>query len=173
MLEPELFIVCKINSPVKISNRLKNNLREVLKSAVDYYEFSSAGLLIFAEQTLLSNLSATKSGESKTGAADGHSQLYLEELHKNHARTDLMTLLQPSFSTTIPVVLRAFDPLSVMEIAVFHMSPANTSNLVNKAVSLGRHIANILQESVYKGQKHSALRKLSLWLETVCTINSV
>ncbi|MEW6274810.1 MAG: GAF domain-containing sensor histidine kinase [Bacillota bacterium] len=174
MQEPELLFVCKINSSFKISKRLKNNLREVLKSAVDYYEFSSAGLLIFADKTLLASLKAARTpGESKDRPAADHTALYLQEFNQHAGRADVMALLQPSFFTTIPVVLRAFDPLSIMEIAVFKMSLDNPINPVNKAISLGRHIADILQESVYRGQKHGALRKLSLWMETVCTINSV
>ncbi|MEW6425756.1 MAG: GAF domain-containing sensor histidine kinase, partial [Bacillota bacterium] len=126
------------------------------------------------DKTLLASLKAARTpGESKDRPAADHTALYLQEFNQHAGRADVMALLQPSFFTTIPVVLRAFDPLSIMEIAVFKMSPDNPINPVNKAIPLGRHIADILQESVYRGQKHGALRKLSLWMETVCTINSV
>lgn len=174
MQESELLIVCRINSQFKVSKRLKNNLREVLKSAVDYYDFARAGLIVLAEKTVLAGLKAEKQeGEVKNKEKTDFFSLYLAEHQKNSGRADVLALLQPSFATNIPVVLRAFDPLSVMEIAVFNLPFGHAPNLPNKAISLGRHIANLLQESVYRGQKNSALRKLSLWMETVGTIKSV
>ncbi|MGB9846398.1 MAG: GAF domain-containing sensor histidine kinase [Desulfotomaculales bacterium] len=175
MKETELLFVCKINSQFKISKRLKNNLRGVLKAAVDYYDFARAGLIVRTEKTVLAGLRAEKqeSAEAKNKEKKDFFSLYLEELQKNPGRADLLALLQPSFATNIPVVLRAFDPLSVMEVAVFNLPFGHAPNLPNKALSLGRHIANLLQESLYRGQKNSALRKLSLWMETVGTIKSV
>lgn len=42
----ELILVCRINSTLKVSNKTKNAIREVLKSAVDIFEFAHAALIL-------------------------------------------------------------------------------------------------------------------------------
>lgn len=166
----ELLLVCRINSTLKLSKRTRNALREVLRSAVNSFEFSYAALNLIVKGKALTCLQVgdtKEDGDSK--ANPPQCSRYLKDLNGNSCRLDPVHL---SAHTTIPVILRACDPVGTMEIAVFNAPVAMAKNLLNKVIPLGRHVANIIQDSVFSRQKDRAFRKLSVWLETVSTINS-
>jgi len=144
---------------------------------VDFFEFSHAALVLLVNGKILTCMQAADANESDNESDECKQKSlyycrYLKDIHGNGGKIDSLPSLYPSACTTIPVVLRAHDPVGTMEIAVFNAPAANVQNLLDKGIPLGRHVANIIQESVFSRQKDRELRKLSVWLETVSTINS-
>lgn len=168
----ELLLVGRINSTLKLSKKTRSTLLEVLQTAVDFFEFSHASLILVVNGKMLNSLQVTSKradGDCKTKSP--HYCRFLKDLNESDNRIFPLYSLHPSACTTIPVVLRAYDPVGTMEIAVFNAPLEIAQNLLNKVIPLGRHMANVIQDSVFSRQKDRAFRKLSVWLETVSTIS--
>lgn len=169
----ELLLVCRISSTLKLSKKTKNALQEVLHKAVELFDFNHAAFILVVNGKIFARLQVVCSkieGYCKTKALQY--RYLLEDIDENGDRISSLSSLRPAACTTIPVILRARDPVGTMEIAVFNAPAANAQNLLDKGIPLGRHIANIIQDSVFFRQKDRTFRKLSVWLETVSTINS-
>ncbi|MDD3653213.1 MAG: GAF domain-containing sensor histidine kinase [Desulfotomaculaceae bacterium] len=173
---PELLMVCKIDSPLINLNKTRSELEKVLSFSVDSFEFSHAGLILYINNNQITNLHVSRKGlDEDLPANSSYYNKYLDEfrLHNNSANiANVIDSLKPSAITTIPLILRASDPVSIMEICVFNASRASAQNFLNKATSLGIHIVNIIQESAFGRQEDRNLRRLSVLLETICTISS-
>ncbi|MCG9966522.1 GAF domain-containing sensor histidine kinase [Pelotomaculum terephthalicicum JT] len=170
---PELLMVCKINSSFNNIKKTCPAIKEALSFSVDSFEFTHAGLILYINNKQTACLQVSRKGLCEKQPATGNFyKKYMEQFGASHNPAERMASLQPSSFTTIPVILRACDPASKMEIGVFSASPATAQNYLNKATSLGIHIINIIQDSVFGRQKDRNLRKLSILLETVGTISS-
>ncbi|MCL6635069.1 MAG: GAF domain-containing sensor histidine kinase [Peptococcaceae bacterium] len=168
----ELLLVCRVNS-IKISKKTRGILRDVLKSAVNFFEFAHAGLILVVNEKIGFGFHVSRAAAgTEEQAAPIHYNRFLTGFPEGGSQSDFLPSLQPSAYTTIPVVLSARDPVGTMEIALFDAPAIATQNLLKKATPLGRHVASIIQESVFSRQKDRTFRKLSVWLETVSTINS-
>ncbi|OPX84269.1 MAG: Signal transduction histidine-protein kinase/phosphatase DegS [Pelotomaculum sp. PtaB.Bin104] len=172
-LNPELLMVCKIDSPFIDFKKTRSALKKDLSFSVDSFEFAHAGLVLLVNNKQIINLHVSKKspGDEQESSSLNYDR-YLDKFRLDNNSTELMETLKPSAMTTIPLILRACDPVSKMEIGVFNASTETGQNFLNKATSLGIHIVNIIQESVFGQQKDRNLRKLSVLLETVCTISS-
>jgi signal transduction histidine kinase len=83
-----------------------------------------------------------------------------------------MAEMYPVASTNFPMILRASDPVGIIEVGIFHADPQQAKSLLNKVVPLARHIADLIQDSLFRPQRRSGLRRLAVWLETVSAISS-
>ncbi len=171
---PELMLVCRISTPFKASNKIKTTLQNVLQSSVDYFDFWRASLILISNNRPPVFWRAFKDRpDTEKFSGDNFYTGHRPGLNKfQPVGESFLAFLQPVASSTIPVVLRAGDPIGTMEIGLFEAPPDASSNLLNKAISIGRHVADIIQESFFSKQKDRNLRKLSVWLETVSTISS-
>ncbi len=170
---PELVLVCRIGSAFKASKKIRTTLQNVLQSSVDHFDFWHACLVLLSGQRPPAFWRAVKGQPDSGKKSDCLSYQRLRgDIKKSGPKFDLTGSLGPVASTTIPVVLRAGDPIGTMEIGLLGATPEASANLINKAISIGRHVADIIQESFFSRQKDRNLRKLSVWLETVSTISS-
>ncbi|MDF9409847.1 GAF domain-containing sensor histidine kinase [Pelotomaculum isophthalicicum JI] len=170
---PELLMVCKISTNFNNIKKICPAIKEALSFSVDSFEFAHAGLILYVSNKQTVCLQVSRKGLcEKMPSVGSYYNKYTDKSGASHNPTETMDSLQPSSFTTIPIILRACDPASKMEIGVFKSSPATVQSYLNKATSLGIHIVNIIQDSVFGGQKDRNLRKLSVLLETVCTISS-
>ncbi|MHB8918373.1 MAG: GAF domain-containing sensor histidine kinase [Desulfocucumaceae bacterium] len=170
---PELILVCRISTTFRASKKIRTILNNVLQSSVDYFDFWHASLILLSSDRPPAFWRAQKD-HPDTEKLSG--QFFLArhrlDLKRFQQENGFFSSLQPVASTTIPVVLRAGDPIGTMEIDLLGAAPDTAANLLNKAISIGRHVADIIQESFFSRQKDRNLRKLSVWLETVSTISS-
>ncbi|MFZ5646000.1 MAG: ATP-binding protein [Bacillota bacterium] len=170
---PELVMVCRISSSFSPSKKIRTALQNVLKSSVNFFDFWHASLVLLSGERPPVILNAEKDNPYCEKSQNEHFYARrIIDIIKLQNKNNYLASLSPSAHTTIPVVLRAEDPIGTMEIGLFGSKPQTADNLLNKAISIGRHLADILQESLFTKQKDRNLRKLSVWLETVSTISS-
>lgn len=169
---PELILICRISTTFKASKKIRTTLQNVLQSSVDFFDFWHASLILLSTNRPPAFWRALKNhpDSEKLGSDYFYARSRID-LKKFQNRDSLFTSQQP-LSTTIPVVLRAGDPIGTMEISILGASQDSAANLLNKSTSIARHVADIIQESFFSKQKDRNLRKLSVWLETVSTISS-
>ena len=159
-VKTELFLVCCISPTFNINKKLEASLKRTLQTSVDSFEFWRAGLFLLRDGRPPVQWQATKNlhpvNESPgnlpetdrwqqlcaavTSKQDSSDYKYLERFH-------------PVISTTLPIILKAGDPVGTMEIGIFDTDLQNAQYMLSKAVSLGRHMANIIQESLFQRQK--------------------
>lgn len=142
-----------------------------MQSSVDYFDFWRASLILLCGDRPPVFWRTVKRNADAELLKDESGRHHID-VKKIQLKNDFLASLQPVAATTIPVVLRAEDPIGTMEIGLFEATPETADNLLNKAISIGRHLADIIQESFFSRQKDRNLRKLSVWLETVSTISS-
>jgi len=177
-LKTELFLICRINPTFTINKKLETSLKHTLQTSVDSLEFRRAGLFLLRDGKPPACWQAIKDlepGCKNTGnmpEADRWLQLCNEVTSRNSNDYKYLERFRPVISTTLPIILKAGDPVGTMEIGIFDTDLPNARYMLSKAVSLGRHIADIIQESLFQRQKGRNLRKLALWLEMVNTISS-
>lgn len=170
---PELLMVCKINSKFKNIEKTCPAIKNALSFSVDSFEFAHAGLILYINNKQTACLHVSRKDLRKTRPAPGMIfNKYMNEFGANGSPAATMASLQPSSFTTIPVIMRTYDPASKMEIGVFGASPVTAQNHLKKATTLGVHIVNIIQDAVFGRKKDQNSRKLSVLLETVCAISS-
>lgn len=170
---PVLILICRISSTFKASKKIQTTLQNVLQSSVDYFDFWHACLALISGDRPPAFWQALKNHPDSEKLCDEFLYTKLRnDIKKYNPRGDFLSTLRPVAATTIPVVLRAGDPIGTMEIGILGATPDTSANLLNKAISISRHLADIIQESFFSKQKDRNLRKLSVWLETVSTISS-
>ncbi|MCL6612855.1 MAG: GAF domain-containing sensor histidine kinase [Peptococcaceae bacterium] len=170
---PELMLLCRISTPFKASKKIRTTLQNVLQSSVDYFDFWHASLILLSSNRPPAFWRALKDHpDNEKISNELFNSRYRTDLRKDQVQSSFFSHSQPVAATTIPVVLRAGDPIGTMEIKLLGASSDTAANLLNKAVSIGRHVADIIQESFFSRQKDRNLRKLAVWLETVSTISS-
>ncbi len=169
--KPELVLICRVSPTFNISKQLESSLKRTLKTSVDSFEFWNAILVLVREGRAAVWWHATKKNAK---AYKKHNEQIYESLSAqiNNKNEQLIDSLEPIISTTLPVILKAGDPVGTMEIGIFNTNYHNAQYMLIKAVSLGRHMADIIQESLFQRQKDHHLRKMAVWMEMVNTISS-
>jgi len=176
-LKPELILICRVSPNFNAVKEVKTSLQSILQTSVDYFDFCQASLMLVRDGEDLVCWHASRDGERTTYEVKPHenrcSQLsdYLS-IAENRQNKKLLESLSPVISTTLPVLLKAGDPVGTMEIGIFNTDYPSGQYMLAKAVSLGRHMADIIQESLFRRQKDRHLRKLAVWLELINTISS-
>lgn len=171
--KPELILACRVNSSFKTTKSLKTSLKQDLETSVLSFDFWRASLVLVIE----GKPPVWWHAENHLVPRDGPQKGCWVTLYDNLSRGDmksnkLLKPMHPVAYTTLPVVLQAGDPLGTMELGIFGTDPKTAEYMLNKAVSLGRHMADIIQESLFEKQKDRYFRKLAVWLEMISTISS-
>ncbi len=169
--KPELVLVCRVSPTFNTSKQLEASLKRTLETSVDSFEFWKAVLVLLRKGRSPVWWHATKdnSKSDKKNIEQLYESLLAQDLNKNKKLVDS---LEPVISTTLPVILKAGDPVGTMEIGILNTDHQNAQYMIVKAVSLGRHMADIIQESLFQRQKDHHLRKMAVWMEMVNTISS-
>lgn len=157
---PSLVLVYRSSTFFRFGKHLQEALQAVLSTATAYFGFQQAYLVVLRGNRKPIYLEAGQPNEQGR-------ELYLAYLEGQQ-----LAGLYPAASTTLPMILRAGDPVGIIEVGVFHTDPDQAKSLLNKAVPLARHIADLIQDSLFRGQKEPNLRRLAVWLETVSAISS-
>ncbi|HUW65684.1 MAG TPA: GAF domain-containing sensor histidine kinase [Spirochaetia bacterium] len=164
----ELILFCRVGPALKSVKRLEGAIMGVLQAAVGNLQFAHAALVLSRP----GREPACWQVDRDQGRENGGTYRLLLSSLKHGDPPDPLSLLGPAAQASIPVILRAGDPIGTMEIGIFHTGEETARRLLNQATSLARHIADTIQESLFARQKDRSLRKLAVWLETVCTISS-
>lgn len=158
-----LVLVYHCSTFFRFGKHLQAALQAVLSTANAYFGFHHALLLL-----LRANHKPIYLEAGNPDCAE-HVQ-WVAYFEKN--KTATLAGLYPAANTNLPMIVRAGDPVGVIEIGVFHHDTNQAKSMLHKAVPLARHIADLVQESLIQGQKKPDLRRLSVWLETVSAISS-
>ncbi|OAT85269.1 GAF domain-containing sensor histidine kinase [Desulfotomaculum copahuensis] len=167
----ELVIICQVNALNKLSQGLKTELQQLLNISIKFFDFSNICLFLLRKNGSPLCLTASRENAGCTEIQQKLQQM-LAAGSDGDGPVNRLEALGPVKSTTLPVLLRPGDPMGVMEMGIFNSEPATAEHLLIKAASLGRHMANIIQESFIHKHKDRQLRKLAVWLETINTISS-
>lgn len=170
---PELVLVCQVNSSFNTTKKLETSLRQVLETSVLSFDFGRASLVLTREGKTPVWWHAEKHTVSVNTPPGGYWIDLSNELNLSNVKAGrLLEPMHPVAYTTMPVILQAGDPLGTMEVGIFNTDSRTGDYMLNKAVSLGRHVADIIQESLFEEQKDRYFRKLAVWLEMISTISS-
>lgn len=176
-IEPELILICRVSSNFDADSEVELSLQQTLQASVDSFDFCRASLVLARENKAPVWWHAFKDMPGSTSFGEAHQERCAQlgkslSTAENKQKQKLLEPLVPAVSTTLPVILKAGALVGMMEIGIFNTDHRNAKYLLAKAVSLGRHIADIIQESLFQRQKDLHLRKLAVWLEMVNTISS-
>ncbi len=173
----ELLLACQVGALLTTNKNLEDLLQGILQTAVNSLGFHQVGLILLPKGKHPVSWSASLNGaETKktkeTGDTSNLNKFLSFQNEKPKKYRKMLEPLHPVIATTLPVVLKAGDPVSIMEIGIFGMDRNNAQYMLVKAVSVARHIADTLQDSFFKRQKDPHLRKMAVWLEMINTISS-
>jgi signal transduction histidine kinase len=174
---PELVMICRVSPSFSAVRQVESSLEQTLQASVDSFDFSRASLVLVRDGKPAVWWHAVKETR-QSGVSEGIHAARCARLNDSIAAAEgkqkqkLLDPLYPVISTTLPVLLKAGDPVGMMEIGIFDIDYASARHMMAKAVSLARHIADIIQESLFHRQKDPHLRKLAVWMEMVNTISS-
>ncbi len=174
---PELVLICKVSPNFEAIEQVDTSLQRTLQGSVDYFDFFKASLMLIREGKRPVCWHASKDTKNPGSGTAVHSERciqlnnYLSD-SENSRKKNLLDPLAPVISTNLPVFLKAGDPVGKMEVGIFNTDYQTGEYMLARAVSLGRHMADIIQESLFQRQKEQHLRKLSIWLEMLNTISS-
>lgn len=173
--KPELLLFCRVSPTFNTTKELESSLKRTLQASIDSFEFWRASLVLIREGRNPVWWYASKEGADTEENNDVKRWLKLCNSLSGENKSSgqkMLDNLSPVISTTIPVILKAGDPVGTMEIGIFNTDHESAKYMLVKAVSLGRHMADIIQESLFQRQKDHYLRKMAVWLEMVNTISS-
>lgn len=170
----ELLLACRVGSSFQSGEKLDTCLQEILENAVNALDFNQAGLVLLPQDK---NPVYWYAGRTEEGDHIKDQKRILKKFlalvnKKSKKDRKMLEPLQPVIATTLPVVLKSGDPVSILEIGIFGTDQSNAQYMLVKAVSIARHIADTLQESFFLRQKDDHLRKMAVWLEMINTISS-
>lgn len=171
--KPELILACQVSSSFKTTKKLESALAKILNISVHSFEFWRAALVLIRDGKPPVWWYAKNNFYSIPENEEVHWEALYAHLNQSETKEDkLLKSLNPAAYITIPVILQAGDPVGTMEVGIFSTDSNTAEYMLNKALSLGRHIADIIQESVFETQKDRQFRKLAAWLEVISTISS-
>lgn len=171
----ELILVCRVSPSFDVNQKLKTSLQYILQKSVEYFEFGRAGFFLVREGR---RPVCWEAAEEKNLSRDKEKSEPWQHLcnhlaaAKNNKKQKMLEPFKPVVTTTLPVILRAGKPVGTMEIGIFNTDPQNAQYMLVKAVSLGRHMADTIQESLFQNHKGPHFKKLAVWMEMVNTISS-
>lgn len=173
----ELLLACQVGAFLTTNEKLEELLQGILQTAVNSLGFHQAGLVLLPKGRPPVCWNASLNGaetERTTGTKNTTNLNKFLSIHSEKPKKNRKMLepLHPVIATTLPVVLKAGDPVSIMEIGIFGTDRSNAQYMLVKAVSVARHIADTLQDSFFQRQKDPHLRKMAVWLEMINTISS-
>ncbi len=176
-IRPELILICRVSPSFNAIKQVESSLEQILQASVDSFDFCRASLVLVREGKLPVWWHASKELREPPSNGKALSDRCVQlstffSATESKQRPKLLDPLAPVISTTLPVLLKAGDPVGMMEIGIFDIDYQSAQYMLAKAVSLGRHMADIIQESLFQRQKDHHLRKLAVWLEMVNTISS-
>ncbi len=171
---PDLVLACQVNSSFVTTKKLESSLQQVLETSVLSFDFGRASLVLIREGKHPVWWHAEKYNvPDAIPLRSNRVDLFNEGLNLSDIKVGkFLESIHPVAYTTMPVILQAGDPLGTMEVGIFNTDSSTGEYMLNKAVSLGRHIADTIQESLFEEQKDRYFRKLAVWLEMVSTISS-
>ncbi|HAP32704.1 MAG TPA: hypothetical protein DCQ14_06610 [Firmicutes bacterium] len=170
----ELLLACQVGAFFQTSEKIDILLQDILQTTVNSLEFHHAGLVLLPHGKPAVCWHADKvAGAGKNPGQQLSLNKFLALTGKKGKKVrKMLEPLQPVVATTLPVLLKSGDPVSIMEIGIFGTQRHIAQYMLVKAVSVARHIADTLQESFFQRQKDPHLRKLAVWLEMINTISS-
>jgi len=170
----ELLLACRVGAFFQTNEKVDISLQDILQTAVSSLEFHHAGLVLLPQGKPAVCWHADKvAGAGKNAGQQLSLNKFLALTAKKGKKVHkMLEPLQPVVATTLPVVLKSGDPVSIMEIGIFGTQRHTAQYMLVKAVSVARHIADTLRESFFQRQKDPHLRKLAVWLEMINTISS-
>lgn len=170
---PELVLVCQVNSSFETTKKLETSLQQVLETSVLCFDFGRAALVLVREGKPPVWWHAEKYFVPQNAPPKGYWVTLYNNLNLSNVKANkLLRPMHPVAYTTMPVILQAGEPLGTMEVGIFDTDSKTGEYMLNKAVSLGRHMADTIQESLFEEQKDRYFRKLAVWLEMISTISS-
>ncbi|GEM_PF-755347 len=173
--KPKLLIVCRVSPSVVTPKQLESNLRQILKRFILSFDFYWAAFILLRQEKLPVCIDVCKDSRKKDRAWAARWQelskhLFFPDGPFNHK--EWLKLFSPAAKTTLPVRLQVEEPSGTMEIAIFDTDAETAQRLLVKTMSLGRHMADMIQEFVFRSSHKRTLRKLTTWLEMASTISS-
>lgn len=170
---PELVLACQVNPSFETTENLETSLQMALESSVQFFDFWRAALVLVREGKPPVWWHAENYLMPRDETGKGCWITLYDNLNQCHSKPNkLLKPIHPVAYTTLPVILQAGDPVGTMEVGVFGTDPKTAEYMLIKGVSLGRHMADIIQESLFEKQKDRHFRKLAAWLEMISTISS-
>ncbi|MGB9886989.1 MAG: ATP-binding protein [Moorellales bacterium] len=157
---PCLVLVYHSPSFFRVGRHLREAFQGVLTTATSYFGFGEAHLLLL------------RSGHKPTYLVAGKPSERGREVCLACLQGRAVTECNPAAATNLPMILRAGDPVGVIEVGIFLPETEPARVLLHKVVPLARHLADLIQDSLFRRQKESHLRRLAVWLETVSAISS-
>jgi len=173
--KPKLIIICQISSSVVTTKQLEANLRRILKRFLQSFDFCWAAFIFFRQGKLPVCLDAYKDSRNRDRNWAARWQKLSRHLFfpdNPSKQIEWLKFLSPVATKTLPVMLHAEEPTGTMEIVIFDTDPETAQRLLVKTMSLGRHMADIIQEFIFRSSQKRTLRKLTTWLEMASTISS-
>jgi len=171
-LTAELILACRVSPSFKTTQKLTSTLEQIIQTSVHSFEFQRSALVLIRE----GNPVVWWHAENEAVSPD-NKNTYWTTLATNINQLEidqekLLETLNPVAYTTLPVILQVGDPVSIMEVGIFNTDPDTADYLLIKALLLGRHMADIIQESVFETHQDRKFRKLTAWLEVISTVSS-
>ena len=173
--ECELLLTCQVGAWLQTNEKLEKLLQDILQTAVNSLGFHLAGLVLLPKGRPPVYWHAGNGVEMAFADTEQISSLdkFLSLLNKKGKKNrKMLEPLHPVIATTLPVVLKAGERASIMEIGIFGTNRSNAQYMLVKAVSVARHIADTLQDSFFQRQQDTHPRKMAVWLEMINTISS-
>lgn len=173
--KPKLLIICQVSPLVVTPKQLETNLRQILKRFIQSFDFCWAAFILLRQDKLPVYLDVYKDSHKKDHIwATRWQELskYLLFPDSPFNQKEWLKLFSPAAKTTLPVMLQVEEPSGTMEIVIFDTDAETAQRLLVKTMSLGRHMADMIQEFVFRSSQKRTLRKLTTWLEMASTISS-
>ncbi|MFA5384284.1 MAG: GAF domain-containing sensor histidine kinase [Eubacteriales bacterium] len=180
--KPKLLIICRVSPSAVTPKQLETNLRQILKRFIKSFDFYWAAFILLSQDKLPVCLDVSKDSHKKDHIWAARWQDLSKHLFFPNSpfnQKEWLKLFSPAAKTTLPVMLQVEEPGGTMEIVIFDTDAETAQRLLVKTMSLGRHMADMIQEFVFRSsQKRTrssqkrTLRKLTTWLEMASTVSS-
>ncbi len=171
-LTTELIVACQVSPSFQTTKKLESTLAEIIKTSVHSFEFQRAALVLVRNGCPPVWWYAENECNSPQNKNAYWAALEINLNRLNTSQEKLLETFNPVAYTTLPVILQAGDPLGTMEVGIFNTNSHTADYMLAKALSLGRHMADIIQESIFETHKDTEYRKLAACLEVISTISS-
>jgi len=173
-IEPELILACRVGPSFKTNPDLEISLQQILETSVQSFGFWRATFVLVREGKAPVWWHAENKLIPKDKLKKGHWITLQDNLNRLDDVADNMLLepLNPTAYTTLPVILQVDNPVGTMEVGIFNTDPNTAEYMLIKALSLGRHMADIIQESLFGLGKNHKFRNVAAWMEMISTISS-
>ncbi|HBX22087.1 MAG TPA: hypothetical protein DEF34_00405 [Desulfotomaculum sp.] len=172
--EPELVLACQVGPSFKTNPNLEDSLQQILQTSVQSFGFGRATFVLVRSGKAPVWWHAENKLMPKENVKKDNWHAWYENLNRSGGGdiNRLLDPLNPTAYTTLPVILQAGNPVGTMEVGIFNTDPDTAEYMLIKALSLGRHMADIIQESLFGLGKNHKFRNVAAWMEMISTISS-